>query len=323
MVVVIEEKQIRKIIKIEQDALAIVEASFVWMAEGKVDMPPIMHMSVPAHNGDVDIKSAYVEGLDTLTVKLGSGFYNNSARGLPNSSSSMVVMSTETGFCEAVILENGYLTNVRTGMAGAVAAKYLARADVDAVGIIGAGAQARFQLECLALVRKFRTVYVYSRRQDQSEAYAVEMREKLGVEVVVCDCPEDAVRPCQILVTTTSSMAPIIQPEWLHPGLHITAMGSDLGGKQELDAACLKKADLLVCDRALQCLSMGELQYGAAAGINDLENQITELGELVSGQKTYQRRDEDITICDLTGMGVQDTAIASLAMDKYLALPCK
>jgi len=315
-ILILDEEQLSAKVTLDMDAFEIVEQSFAWIAEGKVDMPPIMHMSVPMHNGDVDIKSAYVEGLDTLTVKLGSGFFDNPKKGLPSSSSSMVVMSSVTGFCEAVLLENGYLTNVRTGMAGAVAAKYLAPETVEAVGVIGAGAQARFQVECLKLVRDFKKIYVYSRRQEQAEEYATEMRAKLGVEVEVAPSAEHVARSCQVLVTTTSSRTPVIQAEWLNAGTHVTAMGSDVGGKQELAAECLTKADFIACDRLSQCSSMGELQHGASVGLTDLEKRVTELGQIVSGQRSFSRKATDITICDLTGMGVQDTAIASLALEK-------
>jgi ectoine utilization protein EutC len=313
MVLVLDEKQLRELAGIDSDALEIVEQSFKWIAEAKVDMPPIMHMSIPENNGDIDIKSAYVQGLDSLTVKLGSGFFNNPGIGLPSSSSTMVVMSTETGLCEAVLLENGYLTNLRTGMAGAVAAKYLAPATVETVGVIGAGVQGRFQLECLQLVRDFSKAYIYSRRRDQSEVYALEMSKKLGIEIVVCETAEEVVRESQLVVTTTSTQEPVIQHEWLHEGLHITAMGSDVGGKQELTAQCLNNATLLICDSLSQCLSMGELQHA----LNKLENKAIELSAIVADKKPFVRSDNDITICDLTGMGVQDTAIASLVMSKY------
>ncbi len=319
MVLVLEEAQLRALVGIDTESLAIIEKSFGWVAQGKVDMPPIMHISIPGNNGDVDIKSAYVEGLDTLTVKLGSGFFNNPARGLHSSSATMVVLSTETGFCEAVLLENGYLTNLRTGMAGAVAAKYLAPETVESVGIIGAGEQSRFQLECLRLVRDFQRVTVFSRRADQSEAYAAEMSENLGVEVVVCETAEEVVSSSQILVTTTPARDPIVKPEWLHAGMHITAMGADLTGKQELAAGCLGKATVLCCDSAAQCLTMGELQHRSSKGLAIPDEKIVELGQFVSGQQTFTRSSNDITLCDLTGMGVQDTAIASLVMQKYSA----
>lgn len=317
MVMVLEEDELRRLAGVDFEAFEIIENSFAWLAQGKVAMPPIMHISIPEHNGDIDIKSAYVRGLDTLAVKLGSGFFGNQAKGLPSSSSIMAIMSTETGICQAILLENGYLTNLRTGMAGAVAAKWLAPEDVETVGIIGAGAQGRFQLECLRLVRNFTKVKIFSQFQDEAEIYATEMSEKLGVEVSVSSSAEDVTRSSQILVTTTPSREPIVQSEWLHPGLHITAMGADVGGKQELAANCTKLATLLVCDNLEQSRLMGEFQHSMSAEATDKDLDVVELGSIVAGHHEFKREPSDITICDLTGMGVQDTAIASLAMERH------
>lgn len=316
MISIVHEDRLRALVPADQDAFDIVERSFIWKAQGKVDMPPIMHLSVPLHNGDIDIKSAYVEGLDNLTVKLGSGFFDNVAKGLPSSSSVMVVMNSTTGFCEAVLLENGYLTDLRTGMAGAVAAKWLAPRQVRTVGIIGAGAQARFQLECLKLVRNFDRVHVYSPTRSRSEAYAKEMRRALDVDVIACQSARDLVEASELVITTTPARQPVIACEWLHPGMHITALGSDVRGKQELEANCLRKATALFCDSKAQCFAMGELQHCPDLQSGGPADAIRELGEIVSGRANICRGANDITICDLTGMGVQDTAIAHLALQR-------
>ena len=161
-VLVLTEPELRQCARIDATVLAAVEDAFTWLAEDRVMMPPIMHIEVAAAPGDVDIKSAYVRGLDTFAVKIGSGFFGNSALGLPSSSAMMVVLSAQTGFCEAVLLDNGYLTDLRTGLAGAVAAKYLAPERVSTVGVIGAGAQARYQVRCLQLVRDFERIVVFA-----------------------------------------------------------------------------------------------------------------------------------------------------------------
>jgi len=145
------------------------------------------------------------------------------------------------------------------------------------------------------------------------------MSEELGKEVVEAQSIEQLVGESQIVVTTTQSRKPIVRAEWLHPGLHITAMGSDLEGKQELDAAVLGRADRVVCDRKSQCFSMGELQHGLAAGVVSEESKIDELGSITSGYVTGRGSADEITVCDLTGTGVQDTAIAILALTRARA----
>lgn len=311
---ILSESELRRCAPLDDAALGAVEDAFTWLAEDKVEMPPIMHIEVSDANGDVDIKSACVRGLENFAVKIASGFFDNPKLGLSSSSAMMVVLSARTGFCEAVLLDNGYLTDLRTGLAGAVAAKYLAPATVGTVGIVGAGAQARYQVRCLRLVRDFGRVLVQGRSPENTAAYVADMSEELGIEVVEARSIEELVAESQVVVTTTQSREPIIRAEWLHAGLHVTAMGSDLAGKQELDVAVLERADRLVCDRKSQCFSMGELQHGLTSGVIGEDSHIDELGSITSGKVVGRASAEQITVCDLTGTGAQDTAIASLAL---------
>jgi ornithine cyclodeaminase len=317
-VLVLTETELRQCIGIDQEALEAVQQAFTWLADDKVIMPPIMHIEVAESNGDVNIKSAFVKGLDSFAVKMGSGFFNNHQLGLPSSSAMMVLLSAKTGFCQALLLDNGYLTDVRTGLAGAVAAKFLAPEVVDTVGVIGTGAQARYQIKSLKLVRDFQRLLVIGRTSERTSAYIDEMRSALGIDVTAVENVEQLVRESQIVVSTTPSREALIEAEWLHPGLHITAMGSDLAGKQELAADVLGSVDVLACDRKAQCFSMGELQHGLGTGIISEESEIYELGELTSGRIAGRRSPEDITVCDLTGTGVQDTAIALVAYRKAI-----
>ena len=319
-VLILTETELRRCVAIDDEALAAVENAFTWLQEGRVEMPPIMHIEVADNNGDVDIKSAYVRGLDRFAVKLGSGFFDNPSLGLPSSNAMMVMLSARTGICEAVLLDNGYLTDLRTGLAGAVAAKHLAPKQVQTVGVIGSGAQARYQIESLKLVRDFDRLLVSARSEQRLFTYVEEMRSKLGVEVAVADDINELVRESDLVVTTTSSKQALIDVGSLHPGLHITAMGSDLTGKQELDAKVLEAADRVVCDRLSQCEIMGELQHVQDRTHLESTRKLLELGEVTSGTASGRENDQQITVCDLTGTGVQDTAIAQLAYEKAAAL---
>jgi len=314
---ILTEAELRQCAGADAQSLQTIENAFTWLQQNRVMMPPIMHIEVSEHAGDVDIKSAYVKGCDRFAVKLASGFFNNPKLGLPSSSAMVVMFSAKTGFCEAVFLDNGYLTDLRTGLAGAVAAKYLARETIGTVGVVGAGAQARYQIECLRLVRDFNRLLVHSRSMERAQLYADEMRDKLSIAVEVVPL-EQVVRESEIVVTTTAAHEPLIHSDWLHPGLHITAMGSDLSGKQELAPDVLSVADLIVCDRFDQCFSMGEMQH-VREGLTRDAAHVIELGELTSAAFEYQRKDTDITICDLTGTGVQDTAIGLQAYERAQA----
>lgn len=312
---ILAEDEVRQCARIDKDSLAAIENAFTWTATGRVSMPPIMHIEVE-NGGDVDIKSAYVKGLDAFAIKIASGFYENPKIGLPSSSSTMVLINADTGFCKAVFLDNGYLMDLRTGLAGAVSASHLAPGHVKTVGVIGTGTQSRRQLECLELVTKFERVLVAGRKRDKALDYADQMNSRLGVEVAVADSAEALARESQIIVTTTASTRPWLKFEWLNPGTHITAVGSDLPGKQELEPEIIEQADLVACDNWNQCCIGGELQHVYGSNLERSQTSVIELGEITSGMISGRKDENDITVCDLTGMGVQDTAISLVVLEQ-------
>lgn len=301
---VVTEAELRSCLAIDARALQATERAFTWLAEGRVSMPPVMHIDVDEDSA-VDTKGAYVNGLDHLAVKIATGFFQNPSLGLPSCSSIIALINAKTGMFDCVFLDNGYLMDLRTGLAGAVAAKHLAPTRVVTVGVVGTGVQARYQMESLALVRPFKRLLVYGRSPDRVETYCDDMADRLGVSVEPCATIADLVTASQIVVTTTQTIEPLIMADWLHPGLHITAMGADLPGKQELDAKVLERADVVACDVVDQCKIGGELQHVAPE-----MTSILELGTLTSGRHPFARNAAAITVCDLTGTGAQDTAIA-------------
>jgi ornithine cyclodeaminase len=315
-ITILTENEIRQCVDLDQEALAAVEDGFTRLADGKAVMPPIMRIDVPEHNGEVDVKSAYLQGLDSFAVKMSSGFFDNYKLGLPSLGGMMILLSSKVGFPQALLLDNGYLTDVRTGLAGAIAAKYLARQRLGTVGVIGAGGQARYQVRALKLVGDFEKVLVYNRTPERVDKYIEEMTAVLDADVLQATSIADVVRQSDVLITTTPTKKPFIKADWLHPGLHITAMGSDAEEKNELEPAVLGRADLLVCDRKSQVFRLGEHHHALAAGVITEDDDIVELGELTAGRHPGRENDQQITVCDLTGTGVQDTAIALLAYRK-------
>jgi ectoine utilization protein EutC len=317
-ITILTEADIRSCLDLDEEAFSAVADGFTSLAAGEVTVPPIVRIDVPDHEGEVDIKTAYVRGLDSFAIKIAAGFFQNYRLGLPTGSGMMVLVSARTGRPEAVLLDNGYLTDVRTGAAGALAARHLARKRVETAGVIGSGMQARYQMRALKQVRDFRRLMVYGIVPDQVKEYAAEMASVLGVEVVKAADAETVVRNSDVVVTCTPAKEPYLKAEWLHPGLHITAMGTDSEDKQELYADALGRADLLVCDRKYQSFRLGEFHNGLEAGVISRDDPIIELGELTSGREPGRKSDKEITICDLTGVGVQDTAIALLAYRKAM-----
>ena len=315
---VLTEREIRQCVPLDERAIEAVGRAFAKLSLGEAIVPPVLAVPVNENNGEIDVKSAYINGTEGIAVKIASGFYDNSRLGLPTGSGMMVVLSSATGFPRALLLDNGYLTDVRTAAAGALAARYLARDELDTVGVIGSGAQARYQVRALALVRKFHRLLVYGITPEHVSRYVIEMSAELGIDIIEAKSAEQVVRGSDIVITTTPSREPYLKAEWLHPGLHITAMGSDAQGKQELHPEVFASGDVIACDRRSQCFVIGELQHALAAGIVDEGTSIIELGELVLRRHPGRQGDDQITVCDLTGVGVQDTAIAQLALEQAL-----
>ena len=210
----------------------------------------------------------------------------------------------------ARLLERREERALGTAAAGAVAARALAPAQVETACVMGTGLQARMQIAAAHLVRPFQRVIVWGRDPAKAAACAHDITAEFGVAATVSEDPAAAVAASQLVITTTPARDPILKADWLHPGLHITAMGSDMAAKQELEAKTLAAADLYVCDRVSQCEALGELRSALAAG-SWTSGTPPELGEVISGRKPGRQSERDITICDLTGTGAQDTAIAA------------
>lgn len=317
-VTILTEQQIRECVSFDEEAIEAVGEGFSKLAQGGATVPPVLAVPVPENHGEVDVKTAYIRGLDTFAVKIAAGFHNNHRLNLPTGSGMMVMISCTTGFPQAILLDNGYLTDVRTGAAGALAARHLACEAIETVGVIGSGVQARYQVRGIALERDFRRLLVFGILPEQVDRYVDEMQAELGVEVIKAESAEQVVRESDAIVTTTPSRKPYLKASWVHPGAHITAMGSDGEGKQELFPQVFERADLIACDRKSQCFRLGELHHALEEGVLTPGSRVSELGQLILGQQPGRESESQITVCDLTGVGVQDTAIAQLALGKAL-----
>jgi ornithine cyclodeaminase len=316
---ILTEADLRAAIHLDLGAVDCVEAAFTALATKQVAMPPILRLDIPAHNGEVDVKTAYVPGLDSFAIKISPGFFDNPKLGLPSVNGLMVLFSAKTGLVEALLLDNGYLTDVRTAAAGAVAAKHLARPDAKSAAILGAGVQAQLQLKALTLVRPIERARIWARRMDQARAAAAAISAELGIAVEPAATAAEAVRGADVVVTTTPASEPILMADWLEPGQHVTAMGSDAEHKNELDPKAVARADLYVADSLTQTRRLGELHHAIAAGVVAADAAFPELGAVIAGTQAGRPSAAAITVADLTGTGVQDTAIATLARQRALA----
>jgi ornithine cyclodeaminase len=317
---VLTEQEIRQAVSMPE-AMMVVEEAFGALARGEAQLPDVIGLEIPEADGEFHVKGAHLKGAPYAVFKVASGFWGNPARGLPTSSGLMVAFDSTTGFPAALLLDNGYLTDLRTGAAGGVAANYLANPVLEKVAVIGSGLQARHQLRAVAHIRQLDgRVAVWSRDREHAENYAREMVAELGVDVGVAPDVEVALRNAGLVITTTPSRDPLVQAGWLSRGVHVNAVGSDAPDKQELDISVLARADIVIADRLSQCSRLGEIHHAVEAGIMAADDVAGELGDLIVGRTPGRTSEDQITICDLTGVGVQDAAIASLALEKARAM---
>jgi ornithine cyclodeaminase len=294
--------------------------AFAACSSGRAALPAVIHLDIAEQQAEVHVKAGYLSGGRWWALKVASGFPGNAARGLPANDGLVVAFDATTGMPAAFLLDHGYITDARTGAAGGVAARWLAPQRVRTVAVIGTGAQARFQLDGLAVARpQFEDVRVWGRSRERAEACVRELAERPGLPAGCRYRPaasvEEAVRGADVVITCTASRAPLVRADWIGAGCHVTAVGSDGPGKQELDPALLARADRLAVDSRDQCARLGELQHALAAGLLRAE-QAVELGDIVAGRAPGRRSDFELTVCDLTGVGVQDVAAATLVLEK-------
>ena len=289
------------------DLIPAIEEGFVAYSSGRATVPPVGELILD--KGEVHIKSGYIEGEDFYIIKIASGFYGNPSLGLPSGNGCMLLFKQSTGESAAILLDEGHLTDVRTAVAGAVAAKYCAPRKVERIGIVGAGVQARLQLEWLTRVSACRDVLVWGPLAEELKNYEREM-ESHGFSVETTLDAAAILRTCNLVVTATPSKTPLLSAADLRPGTHITAVGSDTPDKQELDPEILAKADLIVADSLSQCRLRGEIHKALEAG-RIREDRCIELGAVISGREKGRTSESQITVVDLTGVAVQDIKIAT------------
>jgi ornithine cyclodeaminase len=289
------------------DLIPAIEEGFAAYSSGRATVPPVGELILD--KGEVHIKSGYIEGEEFYVIKIASGFYGNRSIGLPSGNGCMLLFKQRTGEPAAILLDEGHLTDIRTAVAGAVAAKYCSPRKVERIGIVGAGVQARLQLEWLTRVSACRDVLVWGPLTEELENYERDM-ESRGFSVETTSHAAAILKTCNLVVTATPSKTPILSAADLRPGTHITAVGSDTPDKQELDPEILAKADMIVADSLSQCRLRGEIHKALEAG-RIREKRCIELGAIVSGKERGRTSESQITVVDLTGVAVQDIEIAT------------
>ena len=294
-----------------------IEDGFVLYSEDKVVVPPVGFLNFQEPPGDVHIKYGYVKNDDVYVLKVASGFSDNEKLGVPFADGVILVFSQKTGHLELILHDECWLTDMRTAAAGAVVARHLAPRNVSGIGIIGTGGQARMQLELLKGIVDCQQCFVWGRDAGKVAKIISDLRENStiqdwGLQIEAAGSVDELATKCNLIVTTTSAKEALVLADHVKEGTHITAMGSDDHGKQELEAALLGKADLVVADSISQCVDHGECFHAVKDGSVD-EESILELGNVIKEPMLGRSNDKEITVADLTGIAIQDIQIAKMA----------
>lgn len=306
---IITEKEVKEIISAAkvQDVISAVERGFSDYANGLIQMPPKQYLDFKEYQGDLRIMPCYSSVLEIAGTKIVNVHPKNPEKGLPTVGAVVILNDARDGRPLALI-DAAWITGIRTGAAGAIAAKYLARKNAKTLGVIGAGQQAFFQIIATTKVRDIEEILVYDQKEEVIAKLA-ESLEGLGIKIKKASLEEAA--KTDILATTTPARIPIIKNEWIAQGGHINAIGADAPGKEELDPEILKRAKIVI-DNWAQASHSGEINVPLEKGTINKENVYAELGNIVAGKTAGRETDEEITIFDSTGLAFQDLYTANI-----------
>ena len=310
-------EQIKNVVE-TMDFSTEIEQGFIAYSNGQVIVPPIGELIFEDPPGDTHIKYGYIKGDEYYVIKIASGFYQNVKINLPSSSGLMLVFSQKTGALETILLDEGFLTNIRTAVAGEIVAKYMAPKEISTIGVFGTGTMARMQVQALQTVTNCKRLIVWGRSEPSLEAYKNDM-EANGFEVHTTMESVDVTETSNLILMTTPSSMPLIDVSQIKKGTHITAMGSDTAEKQELDTKILLMADIVVADSLTQCQERGEVYKALLT--NDLKlDKVIELGHAIKSSNRIRTSEDQVTVADLTGVAVQDVQIAKVVSAALLAV---
>lgn len=303
---ILNKRQILEAFDADATTLLLKEG-FIAYSKQQVQQPPVQHFLFEQAAGDCCIKSAWLEGDEQFVLKVSSGFYRNPAQGLASNQGLMMAFSAQTGEPQALLLDEGWLTALRTALAGRIVAELCAPTEIPAIGIVGCGMQALLQLQQLKPLTACREVWVWGRNESALQAYR-RRAEAEGFRVHTTQDAAELAAHCQLIITTTPSREPILRATDIRPGTHITAVGADSHGKQELESGLVARADVLLADSVSQCTEYGEIATAYRQGLL-ASIPIVELGTALAQGKKVRSDPEQITLADLTGLAIQDVQI--------------
>ncbi|MDD5773298.1 MAG: alanine dehydrogenase [bacterium] len=305
---ILERRSIENIINMK-DVIKAMEYAYREYGMNRCKMPPKLYLNLDKHKGDFRAMPGYIERLNKCALKWVNVHPENTAKGLPTVMAVIILSDPSNGF-PLCIMDGTLATNLRTGAAGGLAAKYLARKNSNIIGLVGCGVQAKTQLMALNELFNIKEVMVWGNKQSFINNF-IKNKKKIGLKFTAAKNVKECVRNSDIVITTTPSRKPLVKLEWLKKGVHINAIGADAKGKEELDPLILKNAKVIV-DSWEQASHSGEINLPVSKGIISKKDIYADIGEIVTGRKKARTNENEITVFDSTGLAIQDVAIANL-----------
>lgn len=304
------KEQVRGLISMKE-VIVTVEEAYKAFNSGQVMQPPYIGIDLPSHRGEIDFKLGYNQGNEVISMKASSGGFRNNPEnhGVPNGMGTVLLFD---GFSGALlcVMDGSLLTGLRTGAAGAVSVKALARKNATKITAIGTGNQARMQIRAIREVMKIEEIHAWSNHAESMAGFKADIERELDIPVLLAQSKRQAVEQADILVTTTRGKGSLVEAAWVKRGTHIVAIGSDAPGKQEFEPEVFRGAKL-VLDSTRQCVEKGETQHAMSKGIITPTDIHAEIGEILLGRKPGRESEEEITLFDSTGMAIQDNTTAA------------
>lgn len=317
--VVLNTEEISQIINMD-DVIDGVEKAYSLKCEKKAELFPIVCHSFSGEDSEFDIKSGSMDGAGIFGMKLVSAFYGNDKYGLPRLTGTILLFDRKTGMLKSM-MDGGMITNMRTGAAGAVGCKYLARPESEVLLLVGTGAQGPVLLDAtLRVMKNIKKVLVCNTHSpEKTDAFIENFVREYGIEIPVINGNdlEESVKAADIILTATPSREALIKRDWIRPGTHISCIGSDMEGKQELDEEIINGANVF-CDDLNQSITVGECEKAYKSGLID-KDDITEIGFVILGDCPGRKDDKEITVFDSSGIGLQDLMVSEKISEKAAA----
>ena len=306
----LKKEEVSRLICISE-VIGTVEEAYKAFNSDQVEQPDYIGIHLPSPRGEIDFKLGYYKANEVISMKASSGgFINNpTAHGVPSGMGTILLFDARS--CALIcVMDGSLITGLRTGASGAVSVKALARKNAKKITSIGTGNQARMQIRTINEIMKIEEIHAWDSNPDTLSKYKTDIESEFGIPVIMANSKKEAVEQADILITTTRGKGSLVEADWVKPGTHIVAIGTDQQGKQELDPEIFRNAKVVV-DSIAQCTEKGETWHPLNKNIITKDDIHGEIGEILLGKKPGRENDEEVTIFNSTGMAIQDNTTSS------------